>query len=86
MQKTMKPYPIEGYSLAEYTSGAWALKHGSETVFRSCDSGGYAAMCAILSEAKRARREHKARREAQVREEYARACTPMPSYEEWAAS
>ena len=57
-----KPYPIEGYSVAEYNGGGWALKHGSETIFRSADSGGFTVMCAILSEAKRARQEAKARR------------------------
>ena len=86
MQTVMKPYPIEGYSLAEYSGGGWALKHGSETVFRSADKEGYAAMVAILSTAKQARRAARARREAQLRADYAEASTPTPSYESWAAS
>ena len=86
MQTVVKPYPIEGYTLAEYTSGGWALKHGSETVFRSADKDGYAAMCAILTEAKRAKQEAKARRHAVLVADHARACTPSPSYEQWAAS
>jgi len=56
----MKKYAIEGYTLAEYTGGEWALKYGSETVFRSSDKDGYAAMVAILSTAKQARREARA--------------------------
>ena len=62
MQTIMQPYPIEGYTVAEYESG-FALKHGSETIFWASGKGGFAAMIAILSEAKLARRLAKEKRD-----------------------